>query len=381
MFRMMRLSLRYHGAVAFLLLFACAFIGAPVNVFSQSPDETAVVEDVAEAVAPEAEIEFGDTEDEAAFTEDDEEGGGVITPTPAVPPYRLDALPNETVFGDFVVGPGKFELELAPGQSQTILLTVANRMGEEKRFSIAFEDMTGSEQGETAVVLLGDERGPYTLRDYLSVPALEFDVPHAHRAQVPVTVHLPADAEPGGRYGSVVVSTISRDADLNPADGAVPSSAIISRIGTLFFITTPGTVAREGRLVSFSTVGNRALYSTGPISFSVVYENTGSVHLNPYGELRVHNMFGREVGFSALEPWFAMPQSLRTREVSWDRELLFGRYTVTLALNRGYDDVVDELQTSFWVVPWSLVAAIFGILFVVILVLRLIFSRFEVRRR
>lgn len=296
-------------------------------------------------------------------------------------PFPVEVLPNQSVFSDFVVGPGKFELELAPGQSRTVELMVTNRMGEPKRFKFEFEDTAGSVDGSSAVTLLGAERGPYTLRDFLVVPAMEFDLAHGERARIPITVSLPADAEPGGRYGSVVVSTVSRDADLKPEGNALPSSAIVSRIGTLFFVTTPGDIEREGKLASFTTKGQRSFYSKGPVDFTIAYENTGSVHVNPYGELRIRNMFGDEVGYVKLDPWFALPQSLRTREVAWDRELLIGRYTATLSLNRGYDNVIDEATVSFYVIPLKLVALVFFVLFVFIFTIRFVFGRFELKRK
>ncbi len=296
-------------------------------------------------------------------------------------PYSVEPLANLTDFDDFVVGPGKFELELAPGQSRTVEIAVSNRMGEAKWFKFEIEDTAGSVDGSSAIRLLGSERGPYTLRDFISVPTMEFLLQHGERARIPVTISLPADAEPGGRYGSLVVSTVTKDANPNPVGETLPSSAIVSRIGTLFFITTPGESNRSGELRSFTTVGGKSFYNSGPVNFGIAYENTGSVHTSPYGEIRINNMFGEEVGYSALTPWFAMPQSLRTREVVWDRELLVGRYTATLFLNRGYDDIVDEASVTFYVLPWKLVLAVFLGLFLLIVSVRFVLNRFEVKRK
>jgi hypothetical protein len=295
--------------------------------------------------------------------------------------YAREVLPNQEVFNDFVVGPGKIELELAPGQSRTVELAITNRMGEPKRFKLEIEDTAGSSDGTVAVSLLGDQRGPYTLRDYIKISSTEFELEHGVRARVPVTVSLPADAEPGGRYGSVVVSTVSREASIDSGSGAAAASAIVSRIGTLFFITTPGDIARSGALESFSTLGNKTFYAEGPIPFAIVFENTGSVHLNPYGELRIYNIMGDEVGFEALDPWFAMPTSLRLREVSWNRELLMGRYTAVVKINRGYDNQIDEATVVFYVIPWKILVLVFVSFVLLFMILRFIFSRFEFKRK
>jgi pilus assembly protein TadC len=82
-----------------------------------------------------------------------------------------------------------------------------------------------------------------------------------------------------------------------------------------------------------------------------------------------------------MQPWFVLPKSLRTKEVSWDREFLIGRYTATVQLNRGYDDIVDEVVFSFWVFPWKIMSLAFAGVFIFFLVLRFLFTRFEFKRK
>lgn len=295
--------------------------------------------------------------------------------------YSREQLPTDEVYSDFVIGPGRFELELAPGESQTVELLISNRMGDGRIFSFETEDMTGSIEGDSAVTLLGDTEGPYTLRDYISVPHKRFYLEHGERARVPVTVTMPPDAEPGGRYGSLLSSIVSNPNAVEDESGARPASVVVSRIGTLFFVTTPGEVVRDASLTQFSTVNEQNWFSEGPIDFFVTMNNVGSVHTTPYGIIRIRNLLGEEVGSIQMQPWFVMPNSTRTREVTWDRDFLFGYYTATLDLNRGYDDVIDTSTYSFWVIPWKLVVATFAGLFVLFLLVRAIFSRFEFKRR
>jgi hypothetical protein len=296
--------------------------------------------------------------------------------------YPTEGVPGggEAV-GDFVVGPGKADLTILPGQSKTIEMTVTNRTGERRRFNITVEDAMGSQDVGTSIVLLGDDRGPYSVRDYVTVPHTSFDLDHNQRARIPVTISLPADAEPGGLYGSVLIDTVAIEAQPGDSAGTVPQSAIVARIGTLFFITIPGAVEKDGNLEDFTTVPERTFYQGGPITFGLLYENRGSIHLAPYGELRIKNMFGEEVGFLELDPWFVLPQSLRLREVTWNRDFLFGKYTATVYINRSYDDQIDELSYSFWVLPWKLVLGAFAALFIVFFLIRSFFKNFEFKRK
>ena len=297
------------------------------------------------------------------------------------PAYRLETIPGDEVLGDFVVGPGKTELRLQPGETVTTEILITNRTGESRVFNFETEDVVGTTGGDIAVKLLGDDRGPYSLRDYLEVPTEGIPLKHAERARVPVTVSIPADAEPGGLYGSVLVTTVTKDVADTSSTNAVPKSPIVSRIGTLFFITVPGAIAYEGVLQKFATIPDASWFDGGPIHFELLYANTGSVHVNPYGELSITNMFGEEVGFIEIEPWFALPQSLRFREVVWSREFLFGKYTATARINRGYDDIIDEMDVTFWVLPWKVLLMVCVVVFMIVFLIRMFFTTFEFKRK
>lgn len=295
--------------------------------------------------------------------------------------YPIETLLSDRVYSDFVVGPGRFQLEIAPGESRTVEVVVTNRMGVPKVFSLTTEDMSGTTDSDTAVVLMGDQVGPYSIKDYISMPESTFVLNHAEQVRIPVTVSLPADAEPGGFYGSLLTQIVSDDVDIGNPDGTLSGSKIISRIGTLFFVTTPGKIERSMELKEFSTITNKKFYTKGPINFNVVTENTGSVHVTPYGELRIFNTLGNEVGFVELQPWYVLPKSVRNKEITWNREFLVGRYTAVLELNRGYDNITDKISYSFWVIPLELVAGVFAGFFILFIIIRFFASRFEFKRK
>lgn len=296
--------------------------------------------------------------------------------------YQVEGVPGGGVaIGDFVVGPGKIDLTIKPGESKIVEITVTNRTGERRRFNIESEDAQGSADPSVPLLLLGAYKGPYSMRDYVSVPYNSFEINHNERARIPVTITIPPDADPGGLYGSILVDTVAVDAKEGDTSGAVPQSAIIARIGTLFFITIPGSVEKAGNVKNFGTIAEKSFYQSGPINFGILFENTGSIHLAPYGELRITNMFDQEIGYLELEPWFVLPGSVRLREISWTREFLFGRYTATVLVNRSYDDIVDKMSFSFWVLPWKIMLGSFTVLFFVLFIIRAFFRSFEFKRK
>jgi hypothetical protein len=300
-------------------------------------------------------------------------------------PYSLEQLPNTIDYHDFVVGPGKIELQLSPGQSQTIDLTVANRLGSDKVFSITEEDFTGSENPDQPVILLGSDRGPYSLKDDIYIPSATIPIPFGDKAHIPITVTVPENAQPGALYGSVLVSVVSSPGTTTPS-GVGASNPIITRIGTLFFVRIPGTVEADGQLTGFSLASGHVVWSsslskTSPILFNMLFKNTGDVYLAPYGTISVTNMMGSTIANISVDPWFAMPQSLRFRQVEWDPTFLFGRYVAHVAVNRGYvstSTATDTADVVFWVIPWKIILLVFVGLVIVIALIRWIFSKFKI---
>lgn len=291
--------------------------------------------------------------------------------------YRSERIEGDIDVGDFVVGPGRAEISVSPGETIVKEITVTNRISAGRIFKLEVEDIAGTLDGSSAVELSGAERGPYSIRDYISFPTDTFTLDLGERARIPVTIKIPENAEPGGFYGSVLVST-DRTGESDPG---VPRSPVIARVGSLFFVTVRGDIEMSGQTKSVQTLDGKAWYEEGPVNLGITYENTGSVHVNPYGEISITNMFGEEVGFVELDPWFVLPKSLRTREITWDREFLFGRYKVTARINRGYDNQIDEVSTTFWVLPWKIVLGIFFAVFIIIFTIRAFFRTFEFKRK
>lgn len=296
---------------------------------------------------------------------------------------QFEDLPDLNTYNDFVVGPGKIEFDLEPGESQLVNLTISNRLGSERTFFVMEEDFVGSTDPAKTVTLLGDDRGPYSLKDYVKAATTSIVIPHGKRARVPVKISIPDDAQPGGLYGSLVVSTLARvSTSTDEANAAVPASPIITRIGTLFFVRVIGDVVTDGNLEKFSLSGNRSiLWDTSNISFDLTFRNRGNVHINPYGTISVTNMLGAPVGQITVDPWFAMPQSLRFRQVSWDSPFLFGRYVATASISRGYGSTTDTARLVFWVIPWKIILIVFIVLFLIIGGFRWLKSKFRIVSR
>lgn len=284
---------------------------------------------------------------------------------------------------DFVLEPAKIEISMDAGQSAVKKLSIINRMSGTRKFKIEIEDFTGSKTGQQAVILLGDEKGPYSLKDYLKPEVAEFTLKPKQKMVLPIEINIPKDAQPGGLYGSILVSSVpTKKEKESAANGARGGAIIISRLGALFFVRVNGPVFKDGSLRDFRIIpSKKVFYNKTPNGFEILFGNKGSVYLNPYGVIRIKNILGSVVGEIKIDPYFAMPGSLRYRQVNWDKTTLLGRYKATVSLNRGYDNIVDKMSVSFWVIPWKLILGAFAIIFFIALIVKLFLSKFEIKKK
>jgi len=295
--------------------------------------------------------------------------------------YGIETLPGTAVEGDIVLGPGKIEAWLNPGEKTTRMIYFTNRTGRTIDFLVNIEDFKGSRDPEEGTIFMGEEKGPYSLKDYLHPEVEKFTLEHGQRISLPIEITIPEDAEPGGRYGVVFASALPPEIEIKPGEEVKPMVGIISRVGCLLFIRVKGEVIEDGFLKSFGTKDAKKYFEQGPINFELLFENNGNVHLAPYGMIEIKNLFGKKVDEIEIDPYFAMPDSVRMREMKWERELLFGRYTALASVNRGYQDIIDQKSIDFWVIPWKIILAGLVGLFLIIWFFRWITGKFEIRRK
>ncbi len=299
------------------------------------------------------------------------------TTTPANQALTYEQLTVDAE-NDFVIGPGKQEVSLQPGESTTRTIRVTNRREQSMTFAVEVEDFTAAESSEETVTLLGDETGPRSLQDLLSPAAQEFTLEFGEQVEIPVEISVPEDAEPGGRYGAVIVSNAPSQ-EVQQNQGA---ATVVSRLASLFLVRVDGETEEAGQLTDFRTAGSGSVFfEDGPSEFELLFENTGNVHLAPYGQIDITNIFGQRVATLPVDAYFALPDSTRYRSVSWDPGFLLGYYNAELSLNRSYGNTIDTDSLSFWVIPWRILLIAFVALMLLIGAIRFFTKRFELRRK
>jgi hypothetical protein len=298
-----------------------------------------------------------------------------VLPT-AASAYQIEDIGAATV-GDFVLEQAKIEVTLDPGQTETRNVMVTNRTGHTQAFKVVLEDFIGTSDGSAAVRFLGDAPGPYSIREGIKPEVTEFTLDQGQRINIPITIKAADDKEPGGYYTALIVSNV-------PDDLAQGSGAqVVSRVAQLIFTRVTGPVEETGTLRDFKLKPEHLVYGGGPYTFEMLMQNEGSVHLAPYGTVIVRNIFGSEVGGAPVDAYYALPHSMRYREVTIDRPNLFGLYRAELTLHHGYKTRPDEISTMtvwFVVLPWKPLLVVLIIAVLLALAIRYVRRNFTIQR-
>jgi hypothetical protein len=263
--------------------------------------------------------------------------------------------------GSFVVRPAKIELAGAPGETVQASIALENQLGVPATFAVSFEDVAGSENPDDAVTLLGGKRGPYPMRDLLR-GTKNVSLVNGEEKRVPISITIPQDASPGGLYGSVIFTPVRQKGDGN----VIPDS----RIGVLVFLRITGVAKEEGRLKDFSYEGGRVIFGrpSTEAAVTMLFENTGTVHLSPYGVIAIDPLFS-EITEVEVDPWYVLPKSVRRRALSVGEVLSYGPNAIALTLHAGFGEKTDKKTLSVWVFPSLRSLGITGAILAVLLLL------------
>ncbi len=279
---------------------------------------------------------------------------------------------NVEIRNDFQFGPTRFELTLAPGEEKTIEIQLTSRMGRQASFTLEQEDFSPSENENEQTRLYGKQKGPYSAKDWITPLVGNITLTHGDRAYIPVTVRVPADADPGDHYAALLSKR-----DINP-DETGGGIAVVSRVGTLFLITVEGAVERNGSLVNFSTP--KGLYTDSNVPFLLRAKNDGTVRMYPEGQIEIRNILGVAVDRIPVREWIVLRNSTRSLTLDWKPTFALGRYTAEAQL-KVFGENMPTMSVSFWVIPILPVIIVLLAIFLVSFLVQYFMSHFEIRKK
>ena len=255
------------------------------------------------------------------------------------------------------ISPLTFELSANPGDTITNTIKIYNPT--DSIISIKMETEDFKPIGETGqVIVTPEEEIIYSLKKWVKTRPTEFTLEPKEQKFVDFTIEVPENAEPGGKYGSVLASTTG-------VIGETPVGlAIGQKVGALLLLTVAGEV-KESLVTKEFTAPSFLEY--GPVTFLMRFENTGTVHVRPRGFVTITNWLGKKVADVEFPQLNVIPGAIRKVETTWQNKWLFGKYTAMLVGSYGMANLpFNPPVLIFWVFPWKIVL---GILIILILIL------------
>jgi hypothetical protein len=276
------------------------------------------------------------------------------------------------------IGPPVLNLSADPGQTIKATISLRDISGGSLLVTNQINDfVAGGEDGTPKILLDDNTTSPYSLKAWIS-PLSQLTLKSKEIKNLTITIHVPADASPGGYYGVVRFTG-------TPPELKSTGVSLAASLGSLILLRVNG-VAKESLSVEQFFADNNGkpgtLFESSPITFVERLKNTGNLHEEPAGVVTITDMFNNKVATLGVNqpPHDILPQSIRKFESPLDssnigNKVLFGRYKADLSVTYGADKQVITSSITFWVIPYRLIA-----LGIVVLIGGFIALRFTIRR-
>jgi hypothetical protein len=269
--------------------------------------------------------------------------------------------------GKVSISPGKFELNVEPGEVTNEEVTVTNGTSEGLSLDFIVEDFEGSTEPDQALIYMGDDVSTWGATDWTTPEIDDIFLDQGESITMNVEISVPENAGPGGRYAALSVVPSDGSGEGNGANG--PDQTV----RTLFLLQVAGNASEAASLGAPEPPG---LFDSGRTRLGIVFNNEGEVHLKPSGKVTITNLLGQDVAVIDVPEWVVLPESSRRTLVAWELgPLSFGRYTSQVVIDYGDDRTQLTASNSFWLFPWDTLAIIAAFLVAVVVAIVLLRRR------
>jgi hypothetical protein len=259
------------------------------------------------------------------------------------------------------IAPPVMNLTANPGQTITTHISLRDVSSGNLIVNGQINDfVSGDENGTPKIILDENETNPYSIKDWIS-PLPELTLKPKQIENLPVTITVPANASPGGYYGVVRFTG-------TPPELKGTGVSLTGSLGALILLKVNGDVKESLAAQEFSVNKNGksgTLFESAPLNFVERIKDNGNIHEQPTGQVTITDMFGKKIAAVNvnLELHNVLPGSIRKFTQPFDssvigNRILFGRYHADMKVTYGANKQVLASSLEFWVIPYTLIAAI-----------------------
>jgi len=279
------------------------------------------------------------------------------------------------------------EFSLVPGEEIKKIIKITNDTKDQITIRPTTNNFTAKDENGGAKFT--DEKEG--LASWIQIDPSLVTLNPGEREEKEFSILVPEDAIPGSHYAAIFW-----ESSASPIEGG---ASLVSKTGHLILLRVAGQVIEDGKIVQFGLVKDKKMFSSLPIDFLIRFENLGTVHLKPYGQIQIKNIFGQQSGLvevNTITRKNVLTKSIRRLEESWQdyptitngllaglrneiNNFGFGFYTASVSLVFGSENKQVSTQTSFWIIPWRLIILTLVLLIVFSFLLKM-YNRFIIKR-
>lgn len=283
------------------------------------------------------------------------------------------------------ISPARLEFTADPGSATVNEFTIINEQDSEQTYYTSVENFEA--QGESGTPSFS------TTKEGLSSWVEVIDkvtIKKGEKIKIPFTVTVPKDADAGGHFAAIFLSTI-------PPAVKGGEVSVGAKMGMLMLLKVSGDIKEEGGVVSFLLKSGGHFVTALPVNFVYRFNNNGSDRVKPTGTTTIRNMVGivtEEISANPTEG-NVLPNSTRRFEVTWGsgeplpasasffshvqyemRNFALGLYFVDLDLTFGTAKTSNS-SLFLIVLPWHLLIIVLIVGAIIFMVLRSMLKRYN----
>lgn len=282
------------------------------------------------------------------------------------------------------ISPARLEFASDPASVVTNEVTITNEQDSDQTYYTSVESFEAQGESGTPSFTPSKEGFPSWVQVVDKI-----EIKKGEKIKIPFTVSVPANADAGGHFAGICLSTI-------PPATKGGEVAVGAKLCMLMLLKVNGDIKEDGGVISFVTKDGSRIMTSLPVDFVYRFSNNGNDRVKPNGTTTIKNMIGfttKELNANANEG-NVLPHSVRRFEMKWGNEealpvsasffthvqyemrnFALGVYFANLDLTFGTKTASNSLW--FIILPWHLLVVIFFIGAIVFLMLKVMLKRYN----
>jgi len=245
----------------------------------------------------------------------------------------------------FSISPPSFEVSANPGDTIKNVVKVTNITTNPIALETLAKDFVAV--GNEGAVELLDENSSFSLASWVNFEVDTITLQPKQTALIDYQIKVPVNAEPGGKFASLIFRTIP------PKNNEITGATLAQEVGALVLMRVAGDAKEYAKISEFTS--DKSVYEYGPIEFTLLVRNEGSVHVRPKTNVTITNTLGKRVASISLGEKNVLPSAERKFNGLLEKKYMFGRYTATATAVYGTKNTILTDTYSFVVIPYKVV--------------------------